>query len=61
MSYVPIMAQYIEPGMNSILGEEIHNVTDLGECIRVQFISGNEIDYTPEQPLLIAIDLEQAA
>lgn len=57
MTYIPIMAMYVEPGMESPLGT-IKNVDDDGHFIRVDFEGNFHVMYHLERPMLIAIDLE---
>ncbi len=58
--YIPIMAQYVEPGMESPMGK-IKDVNDDGDLIRVDFEGNFHVMYDLERPLLIAIDLEENA
>ncbi len=59
MTYVPIMAQYIEPGMISPLGT-VKNVEDQGNGVRVIFSEGLHITYPSERAVFVEIDLEAA-
>jgi len=59
MTYVPIMAQYIEPGMTCPLGT-IKNVEDEGQGVRVVFSDGLDITYPSDRPVFVEIDLEAA-
>lgn len=59
MTYVPIMAQYIEPGMTSPLGM-VKGVEDQGNGIRLIFFEGLEVTYPSERPVYVEIDLEAA-
>lgn len=59
MTYVPIMAQYIEPGMISPLGT-IKNVENQGNGVRVVFFDGLDITYPSERAVFVEIDLEAA-
>lgn len=57
MTYLPMMAQYIEPGMESPLGV-IKRTNDDGAYVRVDFHDNFHVTYAVESPVLIAIDLE---
>lgn len=59
MTYLPMMAQYVEPGMESPLGV-IKGTDDDGVYVRVDFHKNFHVMYAVESPLLIAIDLEAA-
>ena len=57
MTYLPMMAQYVEPGMESPLGV-IKDTDDDGAYVRVDFQDNFHVTYGVESTVLIAIDLE---
>jgi len=59
MTYIPIMAQYVESGMESPFGK-IKNIEDDGVFIHIDFDGGFYMMYDLERPVLIALDLEAA-
>jgi len=59
MTYIPIMAQYVEPGMEGPMGV-VQDIEDDGVLIHINFELCC-VAYGLERPVLIAIDLEAAS
>jgi len=56
-TFIPIMAQYVEPGMVTPFGR-VKNVEEECEVLRITYPGTYTVVYTSEKPVFIEIDLE---
>lgn len=55
-TFIPIMAQYVEPGMITPFGR-VKQVEEEYEVLRITY-PGTSVVYTSEKPVFVEIDLE---
>ena len=56
-TFIPIMAQYVEPGMTTPFGR-IQQVEEECEVLRITYPGKYAVLYTSEKPVFVEIDLE---
>ena len=56
-TFIPIMAQYVEPGMITPFGR-VRQVEEECDVLRITYPGKYAIMYTSEKPVFVQIDLE---